>query len=331
MISLVVPVYNVISYIEEFLRSVVSQTFDDYEVVLVDDGSTDGTEKILDDYAHKYSRLRVIHKENGGVVSAWKRGISEAGGDYITFADPDDILDINMFATQYKLLIDSGADIVITGIKRLENGELTYMSADGMNLKEGLYDGPQLENIKNNLFGSVKNRNDAFFFVRWNKLFKKSVLLENLDYSNNDVKFGDDVCISASAIYDSKKLYYSHEPLYIYRIRDNSITTESFNISQADDARRLISSVRNMVTAKGYMNDYIFFNNPSYHIIRLMKKIKYSNSSKPEKKGLLKALKEHDFVREYDLKKAKKYISFKRYIGIWLLKHSFYSLVLAIL
>lgn len=331
MISLIVPVYNVRPFIEEFLNSVVNQTYKDFEAILVDDGSTDGSAEILDLYAQQHRFFRVIHKTNGGIVSAWKRGIYEAKGEYIAFADPDDILMPHMLEYQNQKITEFNADIVITGIKRLEGNKLSLMPADNHNLNEGLYECDSLEKIKSELFGSLKNHNDAFLFFRWNKLFKKEIILKNLVYSPDEVSFGEDVCISASAIYDSQRLYYGHVPLYIYRIRSNSLTTVKFNTKQIDDAYLLINSVRCMITDKGYMTDFIYYNDPTYHIMRLMRKIKDTETTKKEKLHLLKYLKKHRFLTEYNLKKAKKYISYKRYVAIWLLKHSMYSLLIKLL
>ncbi len=90
LFSIVVPVYKVEGYIEKCIKSIQVQTFEDYELILIDDGSTDGSGKICDDYASKDGRISVIHKENGGVVSARNAGLSVAKGKYILFVDADD-------------------------------------------------------------------------------------------------------------------------------------------------------------------------------------------------------------------------------------------------
>ena len=331
MISLIVAAYNVKPYLDEFLKSVVNQTYNDFEAILVDDGSTDGTGAVLDEYAQKYEFLKVIHKENGGCVSAWKKGIENSVGEYITFADPDDVMCENSLETQYRLMTENDADLVITGIKRLENGVLTGMPADNWEMLEGVYFDEALENIKKNLFGNIENKENIFWFARWNKLFKRDIVLKNLVYSKDNIVFGEDVCISASAIYDSKRLYYSKEELYKYRIRENSLTTVNFNTKLIDDSEILIEAVRNLCKDKGYFNDFIYYNDPSYHIIRLLRKIGSLHCKTKEKKNYLRLLKNHTFVTQYDLKKAKKYIRKKRYIAIWLLKHSMFGLLLRIL
>ena len=330
-VSLIVPVYNVRPYIEEFLNSIVAQIFTDYEAILVDDGSTDGTEKVLDIYAERNANFKVIHKTNGGCISAWLRGLNEAHGEYITFADPDDILQENMLDVMCKTMDLYETDMAIFGITRFENDKYSYMPADNWHIQEGIYRGHELKFIKSNLFGNSKNRNNIFFFSRWNKIFRKELLKSNIQYTDERIVFGEDVCICASAIYDSNSIYYSHESLYIYRIRNSSLTTMTFKSDEINNAQILINAVRKLVADKGYFNDYIFYNDPSYHIVRLMRKIKSSDYSVKEKKRLLDCLRKHEFVSLYDHKKAKQYISKRRYIAIWLLKHSKYSLLLTIL
>lgn len=331
MISLIVPIYNVKEYIIEFLDSVKAQTFADFEAILVDDGSNDGTEHILDAYAVDIVNFKVIHQRNGGVVKAWKKGIENSSGEYIAFADPDDVLMPDMLETLSISAWRNNADIVIAGMKRLEKGKEIPMAADAWNLEEGVYESEKLEFIKKNLLGNEKNRNNIFFFAKWNKLFKRDIIIKNLEYSNDNISFGDDVCINLSAIYDCEKLVYTHKQLYIYRIREKSITTKSFKMGEIDNALLLINCVRYVVNQKGYMNDFIYYNDPSYHIVRLMKKIKGLSLSRKEKKSLLGKLKSHELVLRYKLGKAKKYISNRRFWAIWLLKHNCFGILLKLL
>ncbi len=331
MVSLIVPVYNVKPYVEEFLNSVVAQTFSDFEALLVDDGSTDGTSEILDEYAKKHDFIKVFHKPNGGVVSAWKRGIYESKGEYLSFADPDDVLMPNMLETQYRLITEHNADLVINGIKRFENGEYSVMSADRWNLKEGLYEGKDLQFVKNNLFGNKTNKNNIFYFGKWNKIFKRGIVLKNLFYSRDDVSFGDDVCICASSIYDSERIFYSRELLYVYRIRKDSLTTVNFDDGQIDNIKNLSDCIKTLLSDKGYYNDFVHYNNLSYYIVWLMRKIKAQPVNAKKKKEMLNSLKNHEIITSFDLKKAKKHISLKRTAGIFLLKHSLFGLVLKIL
>ena len=110
--SIIIPVYNNENYLRSALQSVLAQTYPDFEVLVVDDGSTDGSRAICQEFAQKDKRLRIIHKENGGVSSARNRGIEEAVGQYIAFVDGDDCIDPEMYTTMITILQYTGADLV---------------------------------------------------------------------------------------------------------------------------------------------------------------------------------------------------------------------------
>ena len=111
-LSIIIPVYNNENYLRPALQSVLAQTYPDFEVLVIDDGSTDGSLAICREFAQKDDRLRVIQKENGGVSSARNRGLEEAAGQYIAFVDGDDCIDPEMYTTMITILQDTGADLV---------------------------------------------------------------------------------------------------------------------------------------------------------------------------------------------------------------------------
>ena len=111
-LSIIIPVYNNESYLQTTLQSVLAQTYPDFEVLVVDDGSTDGSLAICQEFVRKDKRIRIIHKANGGVSSARNRGIEEAVGKYIAFVDGDDCIDPEMYTTMITVLQDTGADLV---------------------------------------------------------------------------------------------------------------------------------------------------------------------------------------------------------------------------
>jgi len=112
-VSIIVPVYKAEAYLHRCVDSILAQTFTDFELLLIDDGSPDRSGEICDEYAQKDSRIRVIHKENGGVSSARQRGLDEAVGEYTIHADPDDWVEPNMLEELYKKAKQDDADIVI--------------------------------------------------------------------------------------------------------------------------------------------------------------------------------------------------------------------------
>ena len=115
MISIIVPIYNVAPYLSQCIESLMEQTYKDIEMILVDDGSTDNSPAICEEYKKKDPRIRVIHQENKGVVSARKEGLRAARGTYIGFVDGDDWIEPDMYACMYQKLIDQKVDIVMCG------------------------------------------------------------------------------------------------------------------------------------------------------------------------------------------------------------------------
>lgn len=132
-VSIIIPVYNVAGWLDQCMESVVNQTFEEFEVLLVDDGSTDGSEKKCDEWEKKDSRIRVIHKKNEGLSSARNRGVRETSGKYLTFLDADDWLDITFLEKMYRKAEDNNADLTECDIWRYNdnNHTKTYCSCYG--------------------------------------------------------------------------------------------------------------------------------------------------------------------------------------------------------
>ena len=130
-ISVIVPVYNVEKYLRKCIESILNQTFREFELILVDDGSTDSSGKICDEYALKDSRIKVIHKENGGASSARNAGLDVAKGEYIGFVDSDDWIEMDMYGELYRLIKENNTDISVCGINNIK--DIKYKNE---NLKE---------------------------------------------------------------------------------------------------------------------------------------------------------------------------------------------------
>ena len=124
--SVVVPIYNVEAYIKDCVESLQNQTLKEIEIILVDDGSPDNSGSIIDDYASKDERIKVIHKANGGVSAARNDGLKVATGEYVLFCDSDDMMEIDACEKLYKAGIDSDADVVIGDVYRIIDGEKKY-------------------------------------------------------------------------------------------------------------------------------------------------------------------------------------------------------------
>lgn len=149
LVSVVVPVYNVKAYLEKCINSILNQTYENLEIIIVDDGSTDGSSDICDQFLKKDNRVFVIHKENGGVVSARQAGIDKAKGEYVIAIDSDDWIEPIMISELYTLAIENDADIVSSGYYR-ESGDTYGIVIDG--IKEGVYSDDNKEFLYHNMF-----------------------------------------------------------------------------------------------------------------------------------------------------------------------------------
>nr|WP_302853132.1 glycosyltransferase [Methanosphaera stadtmanae] len=123
-VSIVIPVYNVEKYIERCLKSILNQTLDSIEVIVIDDGSTDNSGKICDEFSTKYKNVKTFHKRNGGVSSARNLGISIAKGEYIGFVDPDDFIHVNMYKELYENAKKVNSDIAICSFKEIKGNKI---------------------------------------------------------------------------------------------------------------------------------------------------------------------------------------------------------------
>lgn len=208
-ISVIVPVYNVEKYLPRCIDSILSQTFTDFELLLIDDGSPDNSGKICDEYAIKDSRVKVIHKQNGGVSSARNVGIENATGEWVFFSDADDILVPNAF---YILTsrINSEVAYVMAGYKRCdENHNIEYE----VKTRE-----EHIISSSDAVTQMFRPTDYVYQGYLWNKLFKLSVIKEN------NLKFAVDIYFNEDRLFNilyllkigNQKCIYTTEPVYHY-------------------------------------------------------------------------------------------------------------------
>jgi len=223
-LSIIVPVYKVESYLNRCIDSILQQTFTDFELILVDDGSPDNCGKICDDYSKIDHRIKIIHKENGGLSSARNAGISIASGEYITFVDSDDFLHKNMYEILFHYATKHSSDIVICDYLEVYEDNLNTTEINNFHFKE--------ENFSNlDGLNSLYSDKGVQFVVAWNKLFKKQ-LFDNIRFEEN--KIHEDEFIAHRLIFNSSKIIYLPIKLYYYVQRKNSITGLPFNIKKLD-------------------------------------------------------------------------------------------------
>lgn len=213
LISIIVPVYNVEQYLDKCVESIVSQTYKNIEIILVDDGSPDSCPTMCDDWAKKDDRIQVIHKENGGLSDARNAGLKIAKGNYIAFVDSDDWIDQRYIQYLYKAIQQTNAEISACDICKVNN-ETETKSVIAESLEVQLY--TSQEAIKDIL------NNRRFRAVVWNKLYKREILRgEQFEIG----RFHEDEFFSYRLYDKAENLAFLELSLYNYRQRSGSIMT----------------------------------------------------------------------------------------------------------
>lgn len=219
-ISVIIPVYNVEDYLCKCVDCIISQTYENLEIILVDDGSTDKSSRLCDNLLRRDSRIRVLHKKNGGLSDARNYGIEIATGKYITFVDSDDTVSVNYIETLYELIIKYNADISICNCVHCYEGEnIEFKEADYAVAFE-----PE-KAISNMLYQKL------FLVAAWAKLYKIEFFY--------DIKFPvgklyEDSAIMYQIFEKAKVIAFSNAGIYGYFHREGSITTQKFNEKNFD-------------------------------------------------------------------------------------------------
>ena len=215
-ISIIVPVYNVEKYLENCIESILNQTFKDFELILVDDGSTDNSGKICDIYEKKDSRIKVIHKNNGGLSSARNTGLDIACGKYVGFIDSDDSIHPRMYEMLYDLIKKYESDISCCNYKKIY--DIFKDEYENVNSLEVI----EMSNIE-----AIKNLYDKEIGVKLviacNKLYRKN-LFDNIRYKVG--RLHEDEFMAHRILYNSKKITYVDNELYYYLQREGSIMSQ---------------------------------------------------------------------------------------------------------
>lgn len=206
MVSIVVPVYNSRGYLNRCLDSILSQTYADIEVVVVDDGSTDGSNNICLEYAGKDKRLKYFRQENAGVSIARNKGIKESSGAYICFVDSDDYVDTDYVAVMMTAIEKSGADIVIQGLKQIKDNLILSTET----FEEGVFDVSNLSEIQ---FDKI-----FYYCGPYCKLFKASVIRKQGISFPSDIEYGEDAVFYHTYLANCKVIHMLPDMSYNYRI-----------------------------------------------------------------------------------------------------------------
>lgn len=249
LISILVPVYKVEDYLRECVDSILAQTFRDFELVLVDDGSPDACPAICDEYAKADERIRVVHKENGGLVSARKTGISVASGEYVTFVDSDDKILPSHLQSFASAILKTGADIVVGNVCQFSQ---TERLEHYQHIAPGFYD---KEKMIAEVYPRMLSANPYFTFGIMPsvciKCIRRSLAQSCLLSIPETVEMGEDAALSYPCLLDATSLCILRENTYMYRSNPNSIT-HVYNPSRTAHICALLSYLSEAFSARSF-------------------------------------------------------------------------------
>lgn len=222
-VSVIIPIYNTEKYLRQCLDSVIGQTLEDIEIICVDDGSTDGCPRILREYEEKDSRIKVIHKENGGLVSARKTGVRAASAEYIGYVDSDDWIEPDMYQTMFTSAYSSKADLVSCG--HFLEGSYTTIHMD--TLDEGFYTGRKMEYLRDNTIYRLDKRESGIRASLCYKLFARELLTKVQCEIPDGLTMAEDKMCLLTYILECGSVLVLHKAFYHYRINTQSMVHAS--------------------------------------------------------------------------------------------------------
>lgn len=223
LISVIVPIYNVEKYLDKCIMSIVSQTYKNLEIILVDDGSLDNCPSICDKWKNLDNRIIVVHKENGGLSDARNKGLDMATGEYISFIDSDDFISKYFIEVLYKNLINTRSDLIQCSHLKVNSDYLNKEKLISTDLHIMVF------NTKNALESLIEEKN--LNQIVWNKLYKKELLQEmRFEYD----KLNEDDFFSYQIFAKCDKIAYIDLPLYYYFMRNESIMGKQYSIKRLD-------------------------------------------------------------------------------------------------
>ncbi|MBO4251191.1 MAG: glycosyltransferase, partial [Clostridia bacterium] len=285
-ISVVVPVYKAEDKLNRCIDSILAQSFTDFELILVDDGSHDNCPAICDDYAKKDSRITVIHKENGGVSSARNCGLQKAAGEFIAFIDSDDFVENDYLETLLFCQQKANGDLAVCNYNLSDNTKTVICS-------HGFDDGQVLsgETFRNTIYNKIALCDTTGYFCLWNKLYKKQIIKDNEIVFDDKMSFGEDMLFIMDYLKAANSVVFTDKPLYNYEMTESGLFS-SYKPSFIDDILKCYDRMKADTDkyAKTFDLDFKYYNYIERYINDVIK-------HERNKRKILKKLYNNDVVK----------------------------------
>lgn len=218
-LTVIIPVYNTDKYLRQCLESIVKQFFSDMEIICIDDGSTDDSSRILDEYAGADQRIRVIHKQNSGLVSVRKLGVAEAKGKYIGFLDSDDWIDPEMYQCLCSAAKENDADLVSSSY--WQEGAYSNISRDAV--EAGMYDENRIADLRDHMILDLKKHDKGLSGSLCTKIFRASLMKKIMPEIPDSIRVSEDKVTSLTFLLECSRAVILDEAHYHYRINQDSM------------------------------------------------------------------------------------------------------------
>lgn len=287
-VSIIVPMYNVEQYVEKCIDSLLNQTLQEIEVILVDDGSPDRSGEIADEYAKKDSRIKVVHQKNSGLGPARNSGVRVATGEYIGFIDSDDWANYEMFGRLYEAAVKDNADIVVSGHCDVTNGVITKTKKHPL-AGQTLNSSEKIMEIRKNLYGHKLNDDvvEAFPMSVCMSIYRRALLLEHkLEFQEI---LSEDIIFNLSAYKYAKVITFTGDTDYCYRKDEQPSITQTFSEKKLLRYQDFLTVLANMAQIEDDEDCVIRVKRTAIDYCRLYVGIvRNSNSSFKKKKEYIK-------------------------------------------
>ncbi|MBO7560616.1 glycosyltransferase [Candidatus Saccharibacteria bacterium] len=239
LISVIVPVYNVEKYLRKCVDSIIGQTYPNLEILLIDDGSTDDSKTIVDEYARDYKQIRAVHQKNGGLSSARNTGIANAQGEWLAFVDSDDYIDARFIEKLYDLAAKNDSDITTCSFEAFTD--------DNSILKKSPVWPTEVMTGEETVICSFKNKLPAYVCL---SLFSAKLFADPKMRFPEGKEF-EDIAIRVRLLSQAKKVAFTNEKIYYYLMRGDAITGKKFSKKRYDDYMYALNEVKDYLIENG--------------------------------------------------------------------------------
>lgn len=314
LISVIVPIWNVEKYLDKCVESIINQSYTNLEIILVDDESPDNCPKMCDEWAKKDSRIKVIHKKNGGVSSARNDGIDKSNGEYVSFVDSDDYIEKDYIKDMYNKLIETNSKYICCGFNKIYHNGREMINSDGR----------VIEFSQNEYIKALLNVQNGYGFVHM-KLIAKEVI--------GNVRFATDLVVGEDALFNVKicsnieKAIVYNKALYNYRISLNS-AVRKYDDNYVNKYTDSMMKMKNYIEKKYSFNQEIItniYNYIAYHLLLICVNYCYHPQNAQKYKSLKKVC-NMDIYKEATKKSNYNKLSITRKVALFSIKHKLFFL-----